>query len=163
MWSNTYALPSNAGEHVEDLKNYISTGVYLVEYERFLEGIPVARDILPNSDVEGDVLQLYIDDSGLLRIEGVCRSYEEQDGAVINISLEDALSILEENMDYINAFPDDGSDEFIIQEVGLCWRLVPELNLSMDGYHCLLQNTAVYGICWHTLDWRFCLEPYGRV
>ena len=151
MWSNTYALPSNAGEHVEDLKNYISTGVYLVEYERFLEGIPVARDILPNSDVEGDVLQLYIDDSGLLRIEGVCRSYEEQGSAVINISLEDALSILEENMDYINAFPDDGSDKFIIQEVGLCWRLVPELNGDDMAYHAIMTARPAWrfasGIC----------------
>lgn len=63
-WSHTYALPPNDGKYVENSKKYISTGIYLVEYERFLNGIPVARDVLPNSEVEGDVLQLYIDDSG---------------------------------------------------------------------------------------------------
>ena len=156
MWSSTYALPSNAGKHVEDLENYISTGIYLVEYERFLNGISVARDVLPNSEVEGDVLQLYIDDSGLLRIDGVCRSYEEQGNAVINISLEDALIILEENMDYINAFPEDGSDGFTIQEVGLCWRLVPELNGDDEDYHAIMTVRPAWrfasGICRNQTD-----------
>lgn len=139
LWSRTYALPSNDGKHVEDLKNYISTGIYLVEYERFLNGIPVARDVLPNSEIEGDVLQLYIDDEGLLRIDGVCRSYTEQGSAVINISLEDALIILEENMDYVNAFPDNDSDGFVIREVGLCWRLIPTLPQDNWDYHAVME------------------------
>lgn len=151
MWSGTYALPPNAGKHVEDLKNYITTGIYLVEYERFLNGIPVARDVFPYSDVEGDVLQLYIDDSGLLRIDGVCRSYEEHGSAVINVSLEDALIILEENMDYINASPEDSSDGFTIQEVGLCWCLVPELNVDDMDYHAIMTVRPAWrfasGIC----------------
>lgn len=139
LWSRTYALPSNDGKHVEDLKNYISTGIYLVEYERSLNGIPVARDVLPNSEIEGDVLQLYIDDEGVLRIDGVCRSYTEQDSVVINISLEDALIILEENMDYVNAFSDDDSDGFVIREVGLCWRLIPTLTQDNWDYNAVME------------------------
>ncbi len=150
-WSHTYALPSNDGKYVENSKNYISTGIYLVEYERFLNGIPVACDVLPNSEVEGDVLQLYIDDSGLLRIDGVCRSYEEQGSAAINISLEDAIHILRENMDYVDAFPEEDSDGFAIQEVGLCWRLVPELKEDDMDYHAIMAVRPAWrfasGIC----------------
>ncbi len=151
LWKDTYALPANAGDHAEDSENYIATGIYLVEYERFLNGIPVARDVLPSSEVEGDVLQLYMDDSGLLRIDGICRSYEAQGSAVINISLEDALIILEENMDYIHAFPDDGSDGFSIQEAGLCWRLVPERNGDDMDYHAIMTARPAWrfasGVC----------------
>jgi len=147
--SRIYALPSNDGAHVENSGNYISTGIYLVEYERFLDEIPVARDILPNSEIEGDLLQLYIDDSGLLRIDGVCRSYIEHGSASINISLEEALIILEENMDYVNAFPDDERNGFVIREVGLCWRLTPTLTQDNWDYHAVMEVRPA---------WRFASE-----
>ncbi len=139
LLSHTYALPSNDGKQVEDLNNYIATGIYLVEYERFLNGLPVARDVLPSSEIEGDLLQLYINDEGVLRICGVCRDYIEQGSAVINISLEDALIILEENMDYVNAFPKDDSDGFVINEVGLCWRLIPTLTQDNWDYNAVME------------------------
>ncbi len=151
IWSHTYALPPNDGQAVEHLENYIATGIYLVEYERFLSGIPIARDLLPNSEVEGDVLQLYIDDSGILRMDGICRSYAEHGSAVVNISLEEALVILEENMDYISAFPDNSRDGFMIQEVGLCYRLIPKLNGDDIDYHAIMTVRPAWrfasGIC----------------
>lgn len=156
QWRHTYALPSNNGEVVEDLENYIATGIYLVEYERFLSGLPIARDVFPRSEVEGDVLQLYIDDSGILCVDGICRSYAEQGSAVVQVSLEEALAILEENMDYVNAFPDDGGDGFTIREAGLCYRLIPQLNGDDLNYHAIMTARPAWrfasGVCRNQTD-----------
>ena len=148
QWAHTYALPPGDGRTVEN-ENYVSTGLYLVEYERFLNGIPVARDVLPGSETEGDLMQFYLDGSGVLRIDGVCRSYTEQGSAPVRVSLEEAIGILKEHADFVPAFPDSGG--FILREAGLCYRLVPELREDDPDYHAVMAARPAWrfasGIC----------------
>lgn len=148
QWARTYALPPSDGRTAEN-GNYIATGLYLLEYERFLGGVPVARDVLPGSETEGDLMQLYLDDSGVLRIDGICRSYVAQGSAVVRISLEEALDILKEHAAAVPAFPDNGS--FTVREAGLCYRLVPELSKDDLDYHALMTARPAWrfasGIC----------------
>lgn len=148
QWTRTYALPLNDGR-TADSANYIATSLYLVEYERFLSGIPVARDVLPYSETEGDLMQLYLDASGVLRIDGICRSYTAQGSAVVNISLAEALGILKAHAAAVPAFPDDGS--FTIREAGLCYRLVPKLQEDDPDCHAVMVARPAWrfasGIC----------------
>ncbi len=106
--------------------NYVTntTGYYIVELRRIVDGIPVAMDSMPDRtalELYGDGLRVYIDDAGIFLVEGSYRSFIEQSNSPIAVPLEEALRILEQNMDYAPCYPPDGNVE--IREVGLCYRL----------------------------------------
>lgn len=155
-FAHCYALPRGDSSIVEDPLNYVDTGMYLVEFERYLHDIPVARDVFSFSDVEGDLLQLYIDDSGILCIDGICREYTELNAVTIHISLEKALEILHDQMDFVRAFPDDDNDGFVIREAGLCWRLIPTLTQDNWDYNAVMEARPAWrfasGICRNQTD-----------
>ena len=54
-------------------------------------------------------------------------------------------------MDYVDAFPEEDGDGFTIQEVGLYWRLVPELKEDDMDYHAIMTVRPAWrfasGIC----------------
>jgi hypothetical protein len=107
-----------------------STGYYIVEFRRMLGNVPVAYDQPPYksdtaADIYGDVLQVYVDDSGVFRVTGFYRSYAQAQTETINVSLDDAIKIVQDNMDYVMFSNDDAS--FEITEIGLCYRLVQTL------------------------------------
>ncbi|NLV58302.1 MAG: hypothetical protein GXY67_05985 [Clostridiales bacterium] len=109
------------------------TGFYIVEFNRVLSGIPVAIDKLPYSDdtkadLYGDVLQVYIDDDGIFRVRGYYRSFVETKKEPMTISLDDAIQILQDNMDYVAFYPEEATS--VISEIGLCYRLVQILDTS---------------------------------
>lgn len=107
-----------------------SKGFYIVEYKRVLEGIPVASDKAPYLDetkanIYGDVIDLMIDDEGIFRVTGYYRSYQKEDRIAVTISLEDAIQIVQDNMDYV--IFDNEASTFEITEIELCYRLVQTL------------------------------------
>lgn len=108
---------------------------YIVEFTRELNGIPLAFDYPPRSGsiysqvrLYGDVMKIYINDQGIFRAEGYCRSYSETNTVELSVSLDDAIAILRDNMDYVNA--SNESSTFEVTEIGLCYRLVQQLPSS---------------------------------
>ena len=105
-------------------------GYYLVEFNRVLDGIAVAYDKSPYmddlvADIYCDMLQLFIDDDGVNRVAGNYRNYIESRQEQLSISLEDAIEILEQNMDYAPFYSQDNT--FVVSEIGLCYRLIQTL------------------------------------
>lgn len=106
------------------------TGYYIVEFDKCMDGIAVSRDISPYMYMEteliaeGDVLDILVDDRGIVRIDGFCRNYVEKSTETIQIQFEDAMEIFRENMDYVNCNPDMPC---VIDEISLCYRLVQHL------------------------------------
>jgi hypothetical protein len=86
---------------------------------------PSAKDDTMSYEFYGDVLQLYVDDGGVFRAEGYCRSYAKVKTEPLNTSLDEAIAILRENMDYVVFYPE--GDTTVISEIGLCYRLVQTL------------------------------------
>lgn len=106
------------------------TGCYIVEFDRHMDGIAVSMDISPYMYMEteliaeGDVLDVMVDDRGIVRIDGFCRNYVEKSTETIQIQFEDAMEIFRENMDYVANEP---KMPCVIDEISLCYRLVQHL------------------------------------
>lgn len=106
------------------------TGCYIVEFDRQMDGIAVSMDISPYMYMEteliaeGDVLDVMVDDRGIVRIDGFCRNYVEKSTETIQIQFEDAMEIFRENMDYVANEP---KMPCVIDEISLCYRLVQHL------------------------------------
>lgn len=135
VMSACYAMPSISPVAFQKQNDPISleeetnsrTGFYIVEFVRDLAGVAVAFDKWPylddtQADLYGDVLQIYLDDEGIFSVKGYYRNYKELRKEYIQISLEDAIEILRENMDYVRFYADD--PQCIISEIGLSYRLV---------------------------------------
>lgn len=102
---------------------------YIVECNRKFGNIPIAVDCPPQdmtaATINGDELQIFIDDNGIFRVNGYYRSYHEGKKEKLNISLTDAMAIVQENMDYVNFIT--GNSSYEIPEIELCYRLVQTL------------------------------------
>lgn len=108
-------------------------GCYVVEYVKNLTGYTVAYDYSPyiderKADTRGDYIQLFIDDSGIGYVTGYGRSYNAMGTESLQITLDEAIDILRENMDYAECYPDEMPCE--ITEISLCYRLVQTLPVS---------------------------------
>ena len=144
-------MPAGDPKYADNPSNCITSGIYLIECERVFHGLPVARDEFPSSEIEGDMLNIFMDDSGILRVQGPRRAYEVSGEATVQISLDRAIEILQDHMDSVDAYPYEGEDGFTITEVGLCWRLVPILDLSEEDYHAIMEARPAWrfasGVC----------------
>lgn len=144
-------LPAGNPQYADNPFNVITSGIYLIECERVFHGLPVARDEFFSSEIEGDMLNIFIDDSGILRVQGPRRAYEVSGEATVQISLDRAVEILQDHMDSVDAYPGEGEEGFTITEVGLCWRLVPVLDLSEEDYHAIMEARPAWrfasGVC----------------
>lgn len=144
-------LPAGDLKYADNPSNVITSGIYLIECERLFHGLPVARDQFFSSEIEGDMLNIFIDDSGILRVQGPRRAYEVSGEATVQITLDRAVEILQNHMDSVDAYPSEGEDGFTITEVGLCWRLVPILDRSEEDYHAIMEARPAWrfasGVC----------------
>lgn len=118
---------------VEESEDESLLGYYVVEFDRVLSGIPVAHDEPPytddtKTDMRSDVIQIYIDDRGIFLVEGQYRSFLEAKNEQLLISLDDAIGILRDHMDYVMFYPEEPNCE--IDEMSLCYRLVQTLDTS---------------------------------
>ena len=132
-WLSNVATPeqqeSRKGDPIE------TTGYYIVEYVKDIDGYTVAYDHSPYYmdryvDTQGDHLQIYIDDNGIGYVTGYVRSYNAEKQESLQITLDDAIGILQENMDYVECYPNEMPCE--ITEIGLCYRLVQSLPASNE-------------------------------
>lgn len=125
------------------------SGGYVVEYRKDLDGYPVAYDISPYLDntkaiIYGDSIQMDVDEDGIWRVTGYCRCYKPKETQSLQISLDEAIAILKENMDYVACYPTEMP--CVISEIGLCYRLVQVLPVSDE-------NAAVQTVA--RPAWRF--------
>lgn len=123
--SECYTMPK--------MKEYQLGACYLVEFKRMLGNYPVAHDELPIESplgygIVGDCIRVEIDDDGIANVDGYCRSFEQTTTETIQISLEQAIDILEENLDYVPYYLNQS--EFDITQIELCYRLVRTLPYS---------------------------------
>lgn len=126
-------MPGQEMDNAASDESMDATGYYIVEYVRSLDGYHVAYDKSPYVDetlafLDGDQIQIYIDDDGIFRVDGFCRSYTAKQTETIQIPIEEAIGILEDNMDYVVCYPDE--TPCIINEIQLCYRLVQTLPTS---------------------------------
>lgn len=133
-FSACYAMP--AAQDIPDISpNAImpdnmydaSKGYYIVEYTHDVGGLSIAYDKSPMldelyADIYADVLQIYVIDSGIILVEGWYRVFTETGTEPLNVSLDEAIQVLADNMDYVECYPDEAVCE--ISEIGLCYRLV---------------------------------------
>ena len=108
-------------------------GCYIIEFVKDLDGYTVAYDISPymdehNAYTRGDHIQLFIDDDGIGNVTGYGRSYNATGTESLQITLDETIDILRENMDYAECYPDEMPCE--ITEISLCYRLVQTLPVS---------------------------------
>lgn len=149
VFSECYTFPLTIPSYDKDNPQQIQTGFYMVEFARTLAGIPIAYDTVLSrdsvqADITGDRIQLFIDDSGIFYVAGYCRSYTQQNADCITVSLDDAIAIVKDNMDYVEAYRNDST--FSISQIELCYRLVQQLDISdKDAYVRTLARPA----------WRF--------
>lgn len=137
-----YAMPASAEDGTPIAASQLKTDesndklfppFYIVECNRKLNSVPVSVDFPPTADctvisILGDELLIYVNDSGIFRVEGNYRSYQEEKREKLAISLADAMDIVQENMDYLEFIYDRFS--YDIPEIGLCYRLVQTLQAS---------------------------------
>ncbi|MCE5342950.1 MAG: hypothetical protein LLF96_05085 [Eubacteriales bacterium] len=128
-----YTFPIMIPVYEADNVDQVRTEFYMVEFGRVLDGKQIAIDTVlgqnsVEADITGDVMQLFIDDDGIFNVCGFCRSYTKGEAYPLSISLDDAINIVEENMDYVSAFSDDAT--FDITEIGLYYRLVQASDIS---------------------------------
>lgn len=139
-----YTMPPNGEGGPASIK-----GFYIVEYRHVLDDIPIAFDKTPYLDetkanIYGDVIDIFIDEYGIFRVTGYYRDYQRTDACALTISLDEAIHIVNDNMDY-TIFDNDDS-RFEISEVELCYRLVQTLETyDKDAMACVQARPA----------WRF--------
>ncbi|MDR0898236.1 MAG: hypothetical protein LBN04_10315 [Oscillospiraceae bacterium] len=112
------------------------TGFYAVEYNKMIGGLPVAIDQPPRlaSTIDmqwhasGDNLLIFLDDAGIFRAKGHWRTYTEIGQEPLAISLDEAITILQEHMAEAYFFPME--PDCVIDEISLCHRLVQTLPLT---------------------------------
>jgi hypothetical protein len=105
----------------------ISKGFYIVEFTRTLNGLPLSIDKPPYmdvmlADIEADYIDVFVTENGVSRASGFYRSFNEDGETPILVSLDEAIEIVRDNMDYVAAYRDDST--FEIDEIGLCYRLI---------------------------------------
>ena len=131
---NCYAMPSlrdwnlkNGFDDDPENGGEADKGCYVVEYIRLLNNLPVAYDRSSGmdelkADTAGDYIQIWINDSGIVLIEGYVRCYNEIRIENLAVDLSRAVEILRENMDFAECFPEKLPCP--VTEIGLCYRLV---------------------------------------
>lgn len=128
QFTGCYAMPAKIkGWETENTRE---NGFYILEYSHRLENLPIAHDeYFPDdsalSPFLSDYLRIWVDDIGIFKVEGAYRFYTQAGIEPLNISVDDALEILEENMDYTQFFGED--NHFEITQIELCYRLVQTL------------------------------------
>lgn len=140
-------------------ENQTATGFYIVEFRRIVDNLPIAIDSPRGDDdtrsrqLYGDVLQIFIDDSGVFRVDGFYRSFIEEKTERLNITLENAINTLSENMDFVSFFQTDDVTE--INEIELCYRLVQSLPTHDKDVNAITQARPA---------WRFasCIKRNGH-
>lgn len=126
-----YTMPPNGNFSENNSSNHASTkGFYIVEYRHVLNGIPIAIDKPPYLDetkanIYGDVIDIFIDDNEIFRITGYYRECINTSASTLAISLNEAIQIIYDNMDY--TIYDNNESLFEISEVEFCYRLVQTL------------------------------------
>lgn len=141
VFSACYTMPSEAewDEHVgasgfQRKDGSDPSGCYVVEFVKMLGNYSVAYDQSPYWDIstspytKGDHIQITVDDTGIGDIEGYCRSYEVSEMATLQVTLNEAIEILRQNMDYAECYPEEMPCE--ITQISLCYRLVQMLPVS---------------------------------
>lgn len=141
VFSACYTMPSEVewDEHVgasgfQQKDDRDPMGCYVIEFVKMLGSYSVAYDHSPYFDMtnfvdtEGDHILLYIDDAGIGKIDGYCRSYEVSETATLQVTLDEAIEILQQNMDYAECYPEEMPCE--ITQISLCYRLVQMLPVS---------------------------------
>lgn len=139
--SACYTMPSEEewDEHVgasgfQRKDNSDPAGCYVVEFVKMLDNYSVAYDQSPYLDIstspytKGDHIQITVDDTGIGYIEGYCRSYEASETVALQVTLNEAIEILCQNMDYAECYPEEMPCE--ITQISLCYRLVQMLPVS---------------------------------
>lgn len=121
-------------------------GIYVVEFQKTLAGLPIVLDHAPISfgeaQVIGDVIDVYISDQGIIRVAGVCLDYTETGKEMLAVTLDDAIELFKENVDYSPFNTEDGY--FDITEIGLCYKLIP----ALKGNDPDAQNNAMTRPVW---------------
>lgn len=141
VFSACYTMPADdewdeffGASELQQNDGSASSGCYVVEFVRMLGDYSVAYDqspyldIITSLDTKGDHIQIIVDDDGIVYIKGYCRSYEARETAALQITLDEAIALLRENMDYAECYPEEMPCE--ITEISLCYRLVQTLPRS---------------------------------
>ncbi len=144
VFSACYTMPSAEEwyDHVGDSgfqrdDGGASTGCYVVEFVKMVGSYSAAYDQSPYWDIttspytKGDHIQITVDDTGIGYIEGYCRSYEASETVALQVTLNEAIEILYQNMDYAECYPEEMPCE--ITEISLCYRLVQTLPVSDEN------------------------------
>ncbi len=131
-FSRVITMPPNTSGW-ENEENFKHEGYYMIEYRHMTkEGIPLAIDSFhypelfdESSDFftqPRDHLMVGVDDDGIFIVEGYYHTLISGEKVEVEISIDKAIEILEENMDYVNAFSKDEKENvFIIDEVEFCY------------------------------------------
>lgn len=144
VFSACYTMPADdewdeyvGASKLQQNDSSTSSGCYVVEFVKVLGNYSVAYDQSPYLDIitslntKGDHIQIIVDDAGIGQIKGYCRSYEAREMAALQITLDEAIEILRENMDYAECYPEEMPCE--ITEISLCYRLVQTLPRSDEA------------------------------
>lgn len=122
----------------------------IVAYRRVIDGIPVAADALfpdgPNSFSidEPDEMLIMTDEEGVFRIEGNYRFYQAVRKEKISISLDDALRILEKNVEGSRFVKAGAKREAAIKQIEFCYRLKPLLPPGHEDYKIELETRPAW-------------------
>lgn len=126
-----YTMPPNGNYSENNSADLASAkGFYIIEYRHVLNGIPIAFDKTPyldetKADIYGDVVEIFIGDDGIFRVTGYYRECTYTDTSPLTISLDEAIQIVSDNMEYTIFNNEDSM--FVITEVEFCYRLVQTL------------------------------------
>lgn len=147
-FSACYAMPKNDHQRIRE-KNELTTGFYVVEFSHMLGGLlPMASDEYFPNTVIGDFIMLHegirvrIDDQGIYRVDGVYRTYTQTDCVPLSVSLDDALQVVQANMDSAPFYREN--DTFEITQISLCYRPVQTLDINDKDADARLEARPVW-------------------
>ncbi len=151
-FSNIYRMPGYNNSN----RNQKGGPFYVVHYRHFLDNIPIASDrrnaytpregsnpkLSPDYrafDYEHkavstpDEMLVMADDDGVFRIDGAYRAFAPVKQEQINISFDDAVNILADNMDYSKILYIEKESTLNVSQIELCYRLT-SLHDFQDTY-----------------------------
>lgn len=134
----------------KDDRNTKGNPFQIAVYRRVIDGIPVAVDdsrwniMVTRRIMFPDEMLVMMDDKGVFRIHGSYRVYSPVREEQIMITLEDALRILEENVDYSPILSLSKDSTVNLSQIELCYRLKPLSTFGDPDYNIELETRPAW-------------------